>query len=105
MMILISSTILSELVLYQTEALQIANKRRQSTLNELVILLVSYCFLIFDILEVEANFKSGYVPIAVVSAYIVISLVKIMISTILSAKLRVKVYCVKRRYGKSRAEL
>ena len=105
MIILLSSTVLSELVLYQTEALQSASKRRQSTLNELVILLVSYCFLIFNIFEVEANFSSGYVPIAVVSAYIIVILAKILVSTILTTKLRVRLYCVKRRYGKGRAKL
>ena len=56
MMIFMSSTLLSELILYQTEALQSISKRHLSTLNELVTLLVSYSFLTFDILEVEANF-------------------------------------------------
>ena len=99
--ILITSTLLSELLLYQTEALFPAEKRL-STMNELIILQVAYCFLSFDSLEAEENFDLGYLPIIIMGSYITFCLLLILISTLRTSKLNCEVCCVKRQYHRKK---
>ena len=61
---------------------------------ELVILLVSNCFLLFELLDVEANFQSGYVTIVIMGSYIVTSLFSIIVGIIVALKLKVRICCV-----------
>ena len=105
MIILISSSFLYEWVLYHTEALESRSMMHASTLNELVILQVAYCFLSFDVLEVEGNFEAGFAPIIITGCFVTISLLFIVYKSLLAARLKLLKYCTKRKYLRQREEL
>ena len=81
MMIVMASSILSVVVAYWTNAHLIASRRRLGVFNEMVILNISYSFLIFNMIDVETNFSVGYVPIAGIGIYILVSLIVIIVQT------------------------
>ena len=105
MIILMCSSFLSELMLYTTEALGSVNRMHASTLNELVILLVAYCLLSFDMLDAEAGFEAGYSPIAITGTYLVTSLLFIMFGSLQSARFKLKIWCTKCQYRRQRKAL
>ena len=105
MMIMMSSSILSIAVLYATEAQLSTGKRRMSVFNESVVLHLSYCFLSFDTLEVEANFSVGYVPIASVGLYILVCLLLVIFQSYKAIRRSLRVYCAKRYQRKQRKVL
>ena len=63
-------TILSIAAYEGTEAIKTSSERRLMFIGDFTILLVSYCFFTFNILEVETNFMIGYVPIGMIGIYI-----------------------------------
>ena len=50
-------------------------------IGDFTILLVSYCFFTFNILEVETNFMIGYVPIGMIGVYILCCMAVIVQTT------------------------
>ena len=71
-MILVGSTILSESLLYRTKAILAVSLRRLSAFGELIIMQVCYYILCFSMLDNEANFDAGYVPIVAISFYMLV---------------------------------
>ena len=105
MIILVTSSFLSELMLYITEALGSVSRMHASTLHELVILQVAYCLLSFDFLDAEASFDAGYFPIAITGAYLVISLLFILFISLQTARFKLKILFTKRQYRRQRRDL
>ena len=75
------------------------------TLNELVILQVAYCFLSFDLLDVERNFAAGYSPVVLTGVYLVIALLLIIIDSIRGVRRKIKVWFAKRLFKRQRKDL
>ena len=100
-----ASSILSVVVAYWTNAHLIPSRRRLGVFNELVILNISYSFLIFNMIDVETNFSVGYVPIAGIGFYIFVSLLVIIARTYLALRIKCVKCCAKRRFTKQREVL
>ena len=105
MMIVMASSILSVVVAYWTNAHLIASRRRLGVFNEMVILNISYSFLIFNMIDVETNFSVGYVPIAGIGIYILVSLIVIIVQTYRALRNKCVKCCAKRRFKKQREAL
>ena len=73
-------------------------------IGDITILLVSYCFMTFNILDVETNFMIGYAPVALTGLYILICLVVIVSGTTSIMRLRSRKYFMKRAYFRNRAK-
>ena len=72
MTFIFASTVAAASLAYVSESFKSAHERRMNTFSEMAILLTSYCFLTFKMVEAEANFTIGYVPISTVSVYILV---------------------------------
>ena len=96
MMILIGLAILSEVLVYQTKALESIAQRRMGTFNELFMMQVCYNFICFNIVDVETNFAIGYASIAIVGLYILFCLLVILYGSFTAGKLRVRKCCARR---------
>ena len=70
------------------------------------MLLICYFFVIFNmIVNVEANFTSGYFPVAILGLYIFTCLVIVIIGFCKGLKVRARVSYVKRQFKKSRNKI
>ena len=56
----------------QTETFKSRYDERMYSLTTMTILITCYFFVCFDMIDVDANFTSGYFPIAIISIYMVI---------------------------------
>ena len=74
-------TILAIAIYESTGAIKTTGERRLMFIGDFTILLVSYCFLTFNILEVETNFMIGYVPIGMIGVYILCCMAVIVQTT------------------------
>ena len=55
--------------------------------------------------DVEANFYAGYVPIVVIGLYILVCLTIIIFGSFVSIKLRLRIFFAKRYHSQQRAHL
>ena len=99
------SSLFSVVILYTTEAYRSHSERKMSVLNEFSVLSVTYCFLCFDVLDVEANFWVGYVAIGAVGLYILVCLVIIIVLAFKAIRRKLQTYCAKRYFKKQRKAL
>ena len=104
-MMFIGSTILSESLLYKTEAILPISSRRLNTFSELIVLQVCYYVFCFAILDLEANFEVGYVPIIAIGFYMLVCLSIMIFGSFQSIKLKVKIFFVKRYHNQQRRHL
>lgn len=102
MMILMSLTMLSAVMIYQTEAFISPSERRLSTFSEFVILQICYCFLCFDLMGAEENFEVGIIPIAYMGAYLLICLIIMISGAFITIRRKIKLCCAKRRHKRQR---
>ena len=102
MMILMGSTIISACVVHSSETFESSGERRLTAFSEIIILLVTYSFFSFDLLDVEANFEVGYFPIGVMGLFLLISLLIMIIGGFRATKLKIRICCAKRYHKKQR---
>ena len=102
MMILMGLTMLSAVLIYKTEAFVSPSERRLSIFSEFVILQICYCFFCFDLMEVEANYEIGYIPIAYMGVYLLICLVIIISGTFMTIRRKFQLCCARRRHKRQR---
>lgn len=59
----------------------------------MTIMVTCYSFVCFDIVDVETNFTAGYVPIGVISFYIVVVLCMIIFSALKVIRRKIQLKC------------
>ena len=91
--------------LHRTEALNSSGEIRMETFTELIILQCAHCFLCFNVVSVEDNFKMGYIVIGLLGIYALVCIGLILIGTIAHFIKSLKMKFVMRRYRKSRKKL
>lgn len=69
MMIMLASSIAFMVISLAFDTFNTKGDRRMAIYHEFTILLVCYCFLVFNIASVEDNFKYGYAAIVIVAVY------------------------------------
>lgn len=82
-----------------------ASDRRMGLLHEFSVLFASYCFLIFNVVSVEINFKLGYITIGVVATYMALSLMVQLCSGAFLLKWKSRKQRVVRQYRKDHKRL
>ena len=97
-----SVTIISIVVYESTGAIQSKSDERLMFIGDFSILLVSYCFFTFNILDVETNFIIGYVPIAMTGLYILCCLGVIVLVSSVILKRRIRRYFAISKYTSKR---
>jgi hypothetical protein len=102
MTFIFASTLAAASLAYVSESFNSTHERRMNTFSEMTILITSYCFLTFKMLDVEANFTIGYVPIGTCSLYIFVSICFLVIGNLKYLKLRIKRYYAIRKYRRWR---
>ena len=102
MMILMSLTLLSAVLIYQTEAFISPSERRLSTFSEFVILQICYCFLCFDLMGAEENFEVGIIPITYMGAYLLICLIIMIFGAFITIRRKIKLCCARRQHKRQR---
>ena len=83
------------LSIIKSQIVQYYEKREDSrvqVLGDLSFLSISYFFLIFNVVDVEVNFVTGYYPIAVIGLYISVMLLSIFYSNLYVIKNRLAMY-------------
>ena len=93
-------TILQILIVYEMRAYKSKQESRMSIFGDLFVLLVSYFFLVFNMVEAEENFIAGYAPISITGIYIFVSLVTMSITTFKVTKIRLRTNCARKTYLK-----
>ena len=65
------------------------------------------CYSIFslNLVDEEKNFTIGYVTIAIILSYITFCILVEILTSLFGLKLKVKIFCVKRRYKNARKRL
>ena len=104
-MMFIGSTILSESLLYETEAILSISSRRLNTFSEVIVLQVCYNVLSFAMLDLEANFEVGYVSIIAIGFYMLVCLSIIIFGSLLNIKKKVRIFFAKRYHNQQRKHL
>lgn len=69
---IMAATIAMGILGYQTETFKSKYDERMLSLTRLTILLTCYSFVCFSMIDVDANFTSGYFPIVIILSYMVI---------------------------------
>ena len=63
----------------------------------MTLMFTSYFFLVFNIVDVEVNFITGYYPIGIIGIYISLILLSIALGICLVFKNRLTMYFIRRR--------
>ena len=98
-------TLLVALANYQFEVFKRADVRKNETFNETIVLLVSYTFIIFNVVTIEQNFMIGYVSMGITSLYMGMSLLIMLYNSCVESKERMRRKVAMQKYKKVRAQL
>ena len=86
------------LIVYEMRAFKAKQESRMLIFGDLIVLLVSYFFLVFNMVEVEENFIAGYATISITGFYIFVSLVTMSITTFKVTRIRLRTHCARKSY-------
>lgn len=90
---------------YQFDSYKLPSMRRGQTLNESVVLIVSYMFIIFSMVTIEHNFTVGYVSIGILAVYMGFTFLSILVISFVTLKSKLRYRCAICKYHRSRARL
>ena len=90
---------------YQFDTYSDKSMRRAQTINETVLLMVSYSFLIFNMMTVEHSFSIGFVSIGITGLYMVSGLIISLFKTLGGVKASLRRKFIMRKYRRFRARL
>ena len=90
---------------YALEASQSPSERRWVNFHEYVILMTCYAIFSLNLVDEKKNFTIGYVTIAIILSYMTFCILVEILTSLLGLKLKVRIFCVKRRFKKARKKL
>lgn len=105
MMMMLGSSIFFTVISLVFDTYKSASDRRMGLYHEMTILLVSYCFLIFNVTSVESNFLYGYGAIGIVSVYCGVALLVLIRDGYLLLRMSCRKRAAIKKFRKKRKRL
>ena len=96
------STMILMVIVISTRAFSSTKNTRDNIIGDCTVLIITYMFYIFDIIDIDYLMNIGYIPIAVIGLYIVVNLTIAIAISISGTRMVITRKCAKRSYTKNR---